>query len=512
MNRKNDSKRASGILLHITSLPSAYGIGDLGPGAYQFVDFLESTKQSVWQVLPLNPTDGINGHSPYSSISAFGANTLLISPQVLIEEGLLTEEDTKPLPNFPKDRVDYEAAIAYKEEIFNKSYSYFKRKTDKKSQYEEFCLKNSFWLDDFALYVSLKNYYKGIAWSDWPREVRDRDKIYLEQIRHELIERINKEKFLQFIFFKQWLTLKLYCQEKGIQIIGDVPIYVNYDSVDVWTHPELFKLDKEKKPQFVAGVPPDYFSKTGQRWGNPVYRWDILKRSGFVWWIKRLEHNLKLFDLVRIDHFRGFVAYWEIPASCETAVSGKWVKAPAKDFFKSLLKHFSRLPLIAEDLGIITMDVRQIMKEFGLGGMKVLMFAFGEDKPLHPYLPHNYIENCFVYTGTHDNNTARGWFENEARADEKKRFLNYIGHEISAENINWEFIRLAFMSVANTAIVPMQDILGLSRETRMNTPSTVKGNWLWRLSDGNIPQDISAKLLGMTEVYARVKLPVDIQS
>ncbi len=503
MSEKNDSKRVSGILLHITSLPSPYGIGDLGPSAYQFVDFLKTTKQSIWQVLPLNPTDGINGHSPYSSISAFGANTLLISPQVLIDDGLLKKEDTEPLPDFPKDRVDYEAVVAYKEEIFNKAYSFFKRKSSKGTGYDEFCSQNAHWLDNFAFFVGLKNYYKGIAWSDWPSEVRDREKKYLEQIKHELIERINKEKFLQFVFFKQWQALKIYCQEKEIQIIGDVPIYVNYDSVDLWTHPELFKLDKEKKLSFVAGVPPDYFSKTGQRWGNPVYDWQMLKRKGYSWWIKRLEHNLKLFDLLRIDHFRGFVAYWEIPASHETAVGGKWIKAPAIDFFKSLLKYFSRLPLIAEDLGIITDDVRKVMNQFHLPGMKVLMFAFGEDKPLHPYLPHNYIENCFVYTGTHDNNTTRGWFENEARIAEKKRFFSYIGHECSTTDVQWEFVRLAFMSVANTAIVPMQDILGLNQEARMNIPSTIKSNWKWRLSQEQITAGVIAKLLEMTKIYAR---------
>jgi len=488
-------------LLHISSLPSRFGIGDLGPGALKFADFLSQAKQTIWQILPLNPTDAINNHSPYSSISAYAANSLFISPELLADDGFLSQEDLRSA-ELSSERVDYAAVSSRKAGLFAKAFDNFKNSKEK-NEYKKFCGQNSDWLEDFGLFVALKEYYKGQVWSDWPVDLRDRDKDCLKAVRLELAEKIEKEKFLQYIFFKQWKALKDYCNKRGVAIIGDIPIYVNYDSADAWQGPQNFKLDKDKRLEFVAGVPPDYFCKTGQRWGNPVFCWSQIKKDKFSWWLKRVKHNLALFDLLRIDHFRGFVAYWEIPAAHESAVKGKWVKAPAEDFFKALLKNFSKESFIAEDLGVITADVKKIIKEFGFSGMKILMFAFGEENPLHPYLPHNYIENCVVYTGTHDNNTARGWFESEADAQSKERLLRYMGFEPDASRINWDFIRLAMMSVAKFAITPMQDILGLNGAARMNLPSTSSGNWGWRLFEDQLTPDLANKISEMTRMYAR---------
>jgi 4-alpha-glucanotransferase len=311
------------------------------------------------------------------------------------------------------------------------------------------------------------------------------------------------EKFFQYIFFKQWLALKSYCNSKNIQIIGDMPIYMNYDSCDVWANPEIFKLNEEKQPASVSGVPPDYFSATGQLWGNPVYNWEVLKQTQYSWWIKRVEHNLKFFDILRLDHFRGFVGYWEIPSGEETAINGKWVAAPAEEFFGTLLKHFPGLPIIAEDLGEITPDVREVMSRFGFPGMKILIFAFGDDLPVHPYAPHNYTENCLVYTGTHDNNTVKGWFRKEASLQLRNRLSAYLGHEASEDRIHWELIRLAMMSIARIAIIPMQDLLGLGEEARMNQPATIEGNWSWRLLPEQLTPTVTNKLTEMTEIYGR---------
>jgi len=495
-------RRGSGILLHVTSLPSPYGIGDLGPWAYRFVDFLTETKQSFWQLLPLNPTDPAYDNSPYHSISAFAGNSLLISPELMVRDGLLAKADVKTLPNFPDGRVDYEAIIAYKKKLFYLAYKRFK-KTKNNYKYERFRSENSHWLDNFALFISLKAHFHGQAWKEWPPEIRDRQQEALKSLKKELHDRIEMEKFLQYIFNQQWSSLKRYCNQKGIQIIGDIPIYVDYDSVDLWTNPEIFKLDNEKRPYAVAGVPPDYFSETGQLWGNPVYRWEVLKERGYDWWVQRMEHTLNLFDVVRVDHFRGLVAYWEVPAGEKTAINGRWVEVPVEDFFNALLKRFSYLPIIAEDLGVITPDVREIMQRFEFPGMKVLLFAFGEDHPMHPYLPHTYDKHYVAYTGTHDNNTMRGWFETEAKPEDKERLFRYLGREISLQDIHWEFIRLAMMSVANLAIIPMQDILGLGKEARMNRPATSKDNWRWRLLSEQLTPSLAGRLLEMTEIYGR---------
>jgi len=494
--------RGSGILCHLTSLPSRFGIGDMGPWAYRFADFLSETKQRYWQYLPLNPTDLEYFNSPYHSISAFAGNPLLISPELLFQHGFLGQYHPEPLPQLKEPLVDYPSVVAIKNELFGEAYRQFK-KYPRPEDFILFCEEQNWWLDDFALFMALKSHFGGKAWNSWPQELRDRDGKALQSAKAEIHEEYEKQKFLQYLFFKQWFPLKAYCNRRGIKIIGDMPIYVVHDSAEAWVHPTLFYLDDEKMPSVVAGVPPDYFSETGQLWGNPVYRWDVLVQTGYDWWIRRVGHNLSLFDLVRVDHFRGFIAFWEIPAREKTAIHGRWVTAPGRDFFQSLSKKFPRLPIIAEDLGVITQDVWEVMNHFGFPGMKVLLFAFGDGLPTNPYAPHNHLKNCVVYTGTHDNNTVRGWFENEASAEDKRRLSQYLGREVSAENVHLELMRLAMMSVANTAIIPMQDILGLAGEARMNRPSKKAGNWRWRLMQDQLTDRMKNQIREMTEIYGR---------
>lgn len=496
-------KRGSGILLHITSLPSAYGVGDLGPGAYSFVDFLNRSRQGYWQVLPLNPTDPIYGNSPYSSNSAFAGNTLLISPDRLFEEGLLSRGDLEPIPFFPEGRCDYEGATHYKDKLFERAYQRFTKHRKQREPFERFCMENSFWLDDFSLFVCLKERFHGQIWNQWPPELRDRDEAALRAIRLECSTHIEKVKFLQYLFFKQMESLKDYCQEKGIHSVGDLSIYPSFDSADVWANPGFFKLDSEKRPTFVSGVPPDYFSATGQLWGSPVYNWDALKETGYKWWMDRIAHNARLFDILRIDHFRGLVAYWEIPAGEKSAVNGRWADGPGIDFLSTIITHFSRLALVAEDLGTITPDVRGVMDHFNLPGMKILMFAFSEDNTNHPYLPHTYNEKCVAYTGTHDNNTVRGWFENESSPEERGRLFRYLGREISVDEIHWELIRLLMQSAALWVVFPMQDVLGQGEEARMNTPSVPLGNWKWRLIFSQLSEQLSDNLIEITSASGR---------
>jgi len=496
------NKRASGFLLHITSLPSKYGIGDLGPSAYEFADFLSKARQSYWQILPLNPTNTAYDNSPYFSMSAFAGNPLLISPELLAEDGLLNQSNLEHVPNLPENFVDYKAVTGYKEKLLNSAYKHF-RKTKNNYEYEKFCDENSYWLDNFSLFVVLKSRYEGAVWSDWHEEVRDRKPDVIQSIKNDFKDEIDRIKFIQYIFFKQWYSLKNYCNNKGIRILGDLPIYVQYDSSDVWTNPETFKLDDKKKPYAVAGVPPDYFSETGQLWGNPLYNWDFLKNSRYVWWIQRLKHSFQLFDLVRIDHFRGLVAYWEVPAHEETAINGKWVEAPVRDFFDTVLEVFSHFPVVAEDLGHITPDVREIIHHYDFMTMKVLLFAFNNDISSNPYIPYNLVRNCVVYTGTHDNNTVKGWFKKEATPEIKDKLYKYFGRKLTPDTVHKEFIRLAMASVANLCIIPMQDSMGLGEQARMNVPSKKGGNWSWRLSD-NFDWELTDQLAEMTEIYGRV--------
>ncbi len=496
--------RGSGLLLHISCLWSDFGIGDLGHSAYRFVDMLAESKQSYWQVLPLNPTNAINGNSPYSSVSAFAANTFFISPELMLKDGLIEKKDFGLFSGFPSERVDYLKVYEAKIKIFDAAFEKFKLK-DKKTKFDLFCKENELWLEDYAVFIVFKKVFGGRIWTQWPKEIRDRAPEALNRLKEEYQDEIEKEKFLQYLFFRQWEALKEYANKKGVRIIGDIPIYVTYDSVDVWTNPSIFKLDEEKNLKYLAGVPPDYFSQTGQLWGNPVYDWEVMKQEDYKWWMWRVDHNLKIFDKVRIDHFRGFVDFWQVPAGEKTAINGEWQKAPAKDFFNTLLKKYPDVPIIAEDLGVITDEVREIMKYFGFAGMKILLFAFYEDLKTHPYLPHNYTANCVAYTGTHDNNTVRGWFENELKAENREKLFTYLGREVPEDELHWELIRILMESKANTVIFPVQDILGLGQEGRMNLPGVAQGNWQWRLSKGQLTADVLEKLSQLTANSRRSK-------
>jgi 4-alpha-glucanotransferase len=498
-----DKKRGSGILLHLTSLPSAFGIGDLGPWAYRFADFLAESNQRYWQCLPLNPTGMESGNSPYHSTSAFAFNPLLISPELLVQEGFLNRQDLEPLPSFPVKRVDYAAVTTYKERLFSCAFDRFCTGPEA-PDYRVFCDSNRSWLNPFSLFTALKAHYNGNAWTDWPEKHRVAGLALQEGEPEHLRLDTERVKFLQYLFSRQWGHVKAYCNRKGILIFGDMPIYMVHDSVDVWMHPEMFNLDPlTGRPLTVAGVPPDYFSNTGQLWGNPVYRWDVLKKSRYTWWIERIARNLELFDLLRLDHFRGFAGYWEVQADQKDAVNGHWVSAPGMDFFNELSGRFPSLPLIAEDLGTITPDVWALMDHFKLPGMKVLLFAFGPDLPENLYAPHNHTAESVVYTGTHDNNTVRGWFEREASQQEKARLARYVGKEVSWGNVHKEMIRLAMMSVARIAVLPMQDVLGLGEEARMNRPASNHGNWTWRLAPRDLPRSLSSELFETTELYGR---------
>ena len=495
--------RKSGILLHITSLPSPFGIGDLGAGAYTFADFLSRTGQKIWQVLPLNPTDPASGNSPYSSVSTFAGNTLLISPEILLKDGLLDKKDLECDLNFSASRTDYHLAIRYKEKILLRAYESFCKMKKYQAEFDSFHAENADWLINFSTYIVIKRHYGGRAWNEWDSALRSKEQPALHEFYNRYTDEIRKEQFLQYIFHKQWYALKAYCNARSLELVGDMPIYVNYDSVSVWANKEVFKLDEAGYPAFIAGVPPDYFSQTGQLWGCPVYNWEVLKAHHYEWWIRRLSYNLKLCDRLRLDHFRGFVAFWEVPAGETTAVNGYWEKAPADDFFSTLMKKNPRLPIIAEDLGIITQDVKDLMARYDFPGMRVLQFAFFEDNPKHPYLPHNYVRNCVVYTGTHDNNTTQGWFLSEVDADSQKRISEALGHPASVESISWDLITLAMHSIANTVIFPLQDVLNLGAEARMNLPGTGTDNWEWRLLPEQLTPKIEQDLLALTEESQR---------
>lgn len=502
--------RESGILLHPTSLPGPFGIGDLGDQAYAFVDFLVASRQRLWQVLPLGPTG--YGDSPYQCFSAFAGNTLLISPGSLIQAGLLSEQDVSDPPRFPAGRVDFGSAITYKKGLLDKAFENFKSLDSGRllHDFEVFCREAASWLQDYSLFRALKDAHGGREWTQWEPQFAMRDPGALAHAREALRNRVEAEKFSQFLFFKQWSALKAYCRERQISIIGDTPIFVALDSADVWTNPEMFKLAPDRQPIVVAGVPPDYFSKTGQLWGNPIYNWDAMRATGFSWWIDRLRAAFQMVDILRIDHFRGFCAAWEVPGQDKTAERGRWVEVPGRELFMALRNTFGEVPIIAEDLGLITPDVVELRDEFGFPGMRVLQFAFRGDSKTTD-LPHNYVRNCVVYTGTHDNDTTVGWFHSKAGAASTRdaeqiareqkyciRYLNSDGREI-----HWDLIRAAWASVANTAVAPLQDLLGLGSRARMNLPASEEGNWRWRYREGALSRKISEKLAEMTELYGR---------
>ncbi|MCC7565486.1 MAG: 4-alpha-glucanotransferase [Methanomicrobiaceae archaeon] len=494
--------RRSGVLLPVSSLPSPFGIGDLGPSACRFIDLLADAGQSFWQILPLNPIRAGGSNSPYDSISAFAANPLLISPEVMVEDDLLAGREIDPVPSFPGERVDYGAVIEHKEHLFRKAFSRF-REREERREYERFCSEHP-WLEDFALFASLKERFGGRMWSEWPDGLRERHPEALEAARAEESEGMEYRMFLQYLFFTQWSRIRQYAAERGVRIIGDMAIYVAYDSADVWAHPEIFNLDDERQPITVAGVPPDIFSDIGQLWGNPVYRWEELAGRGYRWWVRRFERVFELYDMVRIDHFRGFIGYWEIPADETDAVIGEWKRGPGAEFFRFLQRKFLTFPVIAEDLGVITADVREVVREFNFPGIRVLLFAFVERVPDNPHMPHNHVQNCVLYTGTHDNNTVLGWFEQDATPEERERVFSYMGREIAPGEISGEFVRLALMSVADTVIIPIQDYLGLGAEARVNRPGTHEGNWEWRISPDLLTPDLARRMKDLAYTYERL--------
>ncbi len=496
------NRRASGILLHPTSLPGI-GIGELGSAAYRFIDWLVEAKQQRWQIMPLGPTS--YGDSPYASLSALAGNPLLISLDQLVADGMLTQADLDDAPQFPNDRVDYGPVIEWKMAILQRAYTNFSANAgnEQRGAFEAFHNDQSRWLDNFAMFAALKEAHGGAAWNQWDPLIARREPDAVAEWQVKLADRVRFQQFLQWLFFTQWLAVKRYANERNIQIIGDIPIFVAYDSADVWANRDLFYLDADGNPTVVAGVPPDYFSATGQRWGNPLYRWDVLAQRDYRWWVERFRVTLTLVDIVRLDHFRGFAAYWEVPAREETAMHGRWVTAPGAELFQKLSQELGEVPIIAEDLGIITPDVDSLRNEQQFPGMAVLQFAWG-DTADNLYQPHNYHHNLVVYTGTHDNDTTIGWWntlDNTARAHVQQ----YFG--IHGDDIAWDMIRIALMSTADTAIVPLQDVLSLGSEARMNTPGRAGGNWGWRVLSEQLTSERAGRLGTATSLYGRVVLP-----
>jgi 4-alpha-glucanotransferase len=500
--------RSSGVLLHPTSLPGPYGIGDLGLAAYRFVDFLAGAAQTLWQVLPLGPTGF--GDSPYQCFSALAGNPLLISLEKLEQQGWL---DLADAPEFPEDEVDFARVIPWKTSRLESAARGFfaKASSDQSDDFEQFCELNRDWLDDFALFMALKRHYGHGVWSQWNAPIRWREPNAMAAWSKQLSDEIAIQSFWQYAFFSQWRELREYCQERRVRIMGDLPIYVAHDSADVWAHPEYFHLNDDGNPSVVAGVPPDYFSSTGQLWGNPIYRWNRLAAEGYRWWLNRFRAVLDMVDLVRLDHFRGFEAYWEVPAPARTAEHGRWVKGPGSALFQVARATLGELPIVAENLGVITPEVEAIRAEFGFPGMTVLQFAFGNDPQAPTFRPHNYPREVVAYTGTHDCDTTVGWWTSRGRGESTrsaedigreresaKKYLNTDGREI-----HWVFIRTLLASVADTALIPLQDVLGLGTEARMNQPATLGGNWRWRYRSEMLTDDLTARLRELTVLYER---------
>lgn len=501
--------RSSGILLHISSLPGPYGIGDLGPAGYEFADFMASCGQRFWQVLPLVPVG--HGYSPYSSPSTFAGNPLFISPELLMSDGLLQEADLRDVPSFPTDRVDFTGVIAYKNTLLERAFDRFRAGPSRidADEFDAFRDKCRHWLPDYALFMAIREAQSESAWTEWPRPLASREPSALDMARDNYAEAVARHEFTQFLFTRQWTQLRRYCNERGIRLFGDLPIYVAHDSADVWAHQDLFFLDDSGRSTVVAGVPPDYFSETGQRWGNPIYRWDLMRARGYEWWTRRLENTFRQVDVVRLDHFRGFAGYWEVPASEETAIHGRWVKGPGSALFREVEAALGRLPLVAEDLGLITSDVTELMNEFDFPGMAVLQFAFGDDAD-HAFLPHNHIPHLVAYTGTHDNDTIVGWWrameEDGAGAGPRATAFARKYLDISSsggDGVHWSAVRAMMGSVANIVIIPLQDVLGLGNEARMNVPGRSAGNWSWRFRDDQLTPKCRVNLKTLTAIYGR---------
>ncbi len=492
--------RSAGVLLHPTSLPGNYGIGELGTPAYDFVDRLVQSGQSLWQILPLGPTG--YGDSPYACFSALAGNPMLIDLDWLAGEGDIDAADLAEAPGFPADRVDFGPVISFKSEMLQRAARTFRAHAspERQAALDLFCRENDDWLEDFALFMALKDAHGGGAWNTWEQELVTRDPGALQAWRERLDEDLFAQRYYQFQFFRQWESLKRYANEQGIQIVGDIPIFVAYDSVDVWAHPDLFFLDEDLLPTQVAGVPPDYFSPTGQLWGNPIYNWGRMADNGYTWWIRRFEQTFSTVDIVRLDHFRGFAAYWAVPTGETTAINGHWETGPGAGFFQTIKDALGELPIIAEDLGHITEDVLELREQFALPGMNVLQFSFTSDAD-NPYLPHNVRQNSVIYTGTHDNDTTMGWYASR-EAWELELCHSYLGPV--NEPINWALMRTAYRSVADLAIVPMQDILGLGSEARMNTPGKFGNNWDWRFNLDDFTPEVQAKLRELALTYGRL--------
>jgi 4-alpha-glucanotransferase len=496
-----NSDRAAGVLLHISSLPSKIGIGDLGEWAFRFADFLHRSGQTFWQILPLSPTTAEQSWSPYSSYSSMAGNIMFISLEQLFSEGLLSKRDFLPGAHSHR-RSDFKKILSFKEDLLKKAYQ--NSLSQGHSEFESFRRTQSFWLDDFAMYVVSKTANKNLPWYQWPNSLRSRNENAIRKFVQDHAEDLNRVKWYQYIFDKQWKALKSYCNGLGISIIGDLPFYVAHDSVDVWSDQEVFKLKKSGTMAGVAGVPPDYFNSDGQLWGMPVYNWDVLKKRKFDWWINRLRKNMELVDCLRLDHFRAFDKFWEVPANDKNAIGGKWKAAPGKELFYALREKFGSLPFIAEDLGDVDEKVFDLRDEFELPGMKVLQFAFNDHMAASPHIPHNFEKNFAVYTGTHDNNTSRGWFRREVKSDVKGQIKKYFGQPITDKNIHIKMIQLAYASVADLCIIPMQDVLGLDEKSRMNVPATTAGNWQWRMSSIKDAKRQEKWLRNLAELYGRL--------
>jgi 4-alpha-glucanotransferase len=489
------------VLLHVSSLPSYGGVGDFGPAAYEFVDFLVAAKQRMWQVLPLSPTG--YGSSPYSALSAFAGNYQLISLELLVQQGWLTDDRIAGLPG-REGPCDFAAAFSLKLPLIEEAAGNFLDQCSEEQRYrfQKFTQDNISWLTDYALFTVLRRKFGYKAWNEWPAEYALRDGDAMAKFMNEAARELAVEQVVQFFFDEQWSALKTYSNQRKIKILGDVAIFVSYDSADVWTHPENFELDEKRAPIRVSGVPPDYFSATGQRWGNPLYKWALLEERGFDWWVARIRRALAVYDAVRLDHFRGFEAFWSIAADEPTAMNGHWVKAPGQSLFNRLKEIFGDLPFIAEDLGLITPEVDELREFFGMPGMRILQFGFA-DRGGHLYLPHRYVPNTVVYTGTHDNNTTLGWWQQDATEVERANVQMYIQPIVHDGDINWAMIKLAAQSVANTCIFPLQDVLHLGADARMNTPSAPMGNWAWRYAPGALHPDFSTKLAAIMEMTDR---------
>ena len=495
-------QRSSGILLHPTSFPSPYGIGTFDESAYAWVDFLANTKQQLWQVLPLGPTGYAD--SPYQSFSTFAGNPYMISLPSLVQDGILEQTVLDAAPSLPAARVDYGAIYQWKLSLLAAVSTGFQRRASQplQDEFAHFCAENADWLDDYALFMALKNAHNGMPWNQWEMALRSRRPDAMAAAAQVQAQAIQAQKLGQWLVYRQWARLKQYANERGIQIIGDIRIFVGMDSADAWANPSEFYLDAAFQPTLVAGVPPDYFSETGQLWGNPLYRWDAMAKNGYAWWIRRIQASLRLYDIVRIDHFRGFAGYWEIPAGEPTAVNGQWKPGPGAPLFHAIQKALGDLPIIAEDLGEITADVVELRDGFHLPGMKVLQFAFGDDAT-NGFLPHNHERNFVVYSGTHDNDTSRGWYDNSSTEKERDYFRRYL--QVDGHDPAWSLVAAAFSSVANMAIVPLQDLLNLGSEARMNLPGRADGNWTWRYAQADLDEMVRARLRDMTEIYGRVQ-------